>query len=128
MGGPDVQIAQVMTCNVLTVSPRGELDRAAQLMVERKVGSAVVVDDGVIVGIITERDVLQAVARGLVPWHTQVSECMTAEPFVVGPETPADEALALMMTKGFRHLPVAEDGRLVGLVSLRDLVSQGAKP
>jgi CBS domain-containing protein len=114
-----------MTRNVLTASPNEQLDRAAQLMVERRVGSAVVVDGGRVAGIITERDVLRAVARGLVPWHTPVSECMTAAPLVVGPDTPAAEALELMITKGFRHLPVIEDGQLVGVVSLRDLVSQG---
>lgn len=120
-----MQVAQVMTRNVLTTSPSDQLDRAAQLMVERRVGSAVVVEGGRIAGIITERDVLRAVARGLVPWHTPVSECMTADPLVVAPGTGAAEALELMIAKGFRHLPVIEDGRLVGVVSLRDLVSQG---
>lgn len=106
------------------------LDRAAQTMVERRIGSAVITDKDEVVGIITERDVLRAVARALVPWSTPVSDCMTAEPETVTPLTTAAEALSTMLAHGFRHLPVISEEGLVGIVSLRDLarLSQPAAP
>ncbi|HYN36655.1 MAG TPA: CBS domain-containing protein, partial [Actinomycetota bacterium] len=104
------------------------LDRAARARVERKVGSAVVMEGNEIIGIITEWDVMRAVARGLVPWSTMVSDCMTADPQTVGPSTSAEGALSMMLSNGFRHLPVVNQDGLVGIVSLRDLVGAGEEP
>ena len=115
-------VAQQMSREVLTVSPESTLSIAAQTMMERSAGSAAVIADGELVGIITERDVLRSVALGLVPWTTPVSECMTARPVTVHPEMPREEAMTMMLSRGFRHLPVKDGERLVGLVSLRDLL------
>ncbi len=116
-------VADRMSPSVLTVSPSETLDRVAQVMWERRVGSAVIVKDDEVKGIMTERDVLAAVARGLVPWNTPVEDCMTASPTTVSPSTSGEEALQLMRKGGFRHLPVCKDGALAGIVSLRDLTS-----
>lgn len=110
-----------MSRYVLTIAPDQTMEQAAQMMIERGVGSAVVTVNGDLKGIVTERDVLRSVARGLVPWNTKVSECMTADPVTVTPEQEAEDAINAMITGGFRHLPVVDGKKLVGIVSLRDL-------
>lgn len=115
------RVTHCMSPEVVVVSSVATLDKAAQTMVERRVGSAVITDNDALRGIITERDLMRAMANGLVPWSTLVSDVMTPDPLTVSPSTPADEALAIMLDKGFRHLPVLEDGRICGIVSLRDL-------
>lgn len=110
-----------MSPDVVAIPAGTTLDRAAQNMVERRVGSALIVEGDQVVGIITERDVLRAVARALVPWSTPVSECMTAKPVTVTPSTTAGQALSMMLQHGFRHLPVIGEDGLAGIVSLRDL-------
>jgi CBS domain-containing protein len=107
---------------VLTARPDQTLEQAAQAMVERNVGAAVVQNQGTVVGIVTERDVMRAVARGLVPWNTSVDQIMTKDPLVASPEMDTHEAIAVMLDHRFRHLPVVEDGRLVGIVSARHLL------
>lgn len=123
-------VAECMSQHVVTMRPTETMDKAAQMMVERGVGSAVVTREGGIEGIITERDVLHAVARGLVPWSTSVSDCMTAKPVTVSSLTTTSTALSMMLDNGYRHLPVVDEGSLVGIVSLRDLaaISDGEMP
>lgn len=122
------RIEERMNKNVLTASPEHTLEQAAEAMTERKVGSAVVVKDGKVVGIVTERDVMKAVARGLVPWNTKLSDIMTAEPLHTTSQATTEEASHIMLERGFRHLPVIDDEKLVGIVSLRDvLVDPGAE-
>lgn len=117
------RVREFMRQPVLRISPDLTLEQAAQVMIERWVGSIVVVTDaGVVDGILTERDILRSVARGLVPWTTRVLECMTPRPCTVMPSDTIDEVLRLMQQGGFRHLPVIEHGALVGILSLRDLV------
>jgi CBS domain-containing protein len=118
-----ITVGDRMSPHVVTVRATEMLDHAAQVMVERNVGSAVIMRDGDIEGIITERDVLRAVARGLVPWSTVVADCMTANPVTVSTFTTCDTALSMMLGNVYRHLPVVDEGELVGIVSLRDLVA-----
>jgi CBS domain-containing protein len=122
------RVEDCMSPTVVTVDASATLDRAAQAMMERKVGSAVIVEAGRLVGIITERDILRAVARALVPWSTPVSECMTPEPQTVSPQTSAEEALSMMLSHRFRHLPVIGDKGVMGIVSLRDLAGSEQTP
>src|SRR5207249_331994 len=70
----------------------------------------------------TERDVLRAAASGTEPERAKVSEWMTEDPENVAPTVAASEALRLLADRGYRHIPVVEDGRLVGIVSMRDLM------
>ncbi|MGH2706939.1 MAG: CBS domain-containing protein, partial [Actinomycetota bacterium] len=73
--------------------------------------------------IVTERDVMRAVARGMVPWNTRIEDVMTADPVSVPPDMATRDAIALMLKGGFRHLPVVKEGQVVGVVSIRDLLS-----
>jgi CBS domain-containing protein len=114
-------LAELMKRDVLAVAPEDTLGEVAQRMNERGVGSAVVSDFGRMIGIITERDVLRAVAGRVHSSEARVREWMTADPVTASERTSADDAARTMLDNGFRHLPVVESGRPVGIVSLRDL-------
>jgi CBS domain-containing protein len=114
-------IGEMMAREILSVAPEDTIGEAAEKMVERRVGSAVVLDYGRLIGIFTERDLLRAVADRVHSSEARVREWMTAEPITVGPETSAEEAARIMLDHGFRHLPVIEGERAVGIVSIRDV-------
>jgi len=116
------RIEPFMSLHVLTAPPEQTLQEAAQSMTERRVGAVVVTRGASVVGIVTERDVLRSVALGLVPWNTTLEGCMTHDPISITPSTDTFEASHIMLEGGFRHLPVLEEGRLVGILSLRDLL------
>lgn len=98
---------------------------AARLMAGRGVGAILVVDHGKLAGIFTERDALNRVlAGGRDPIHTTLSEVMTRDPQTLPPDEPFLRALRLMVQHGFRHLPVVEHGRPVGVVSSRDALDE----
>jgi len=115
-------VAEHMNPAVTTARPDQTLEEGAQLMVERKVGAAVILTQGKVVGIFSERDVMRAVARGMVPWNTKLEDLMTRDPLCARPEMDTHEAIALMLDHGFRHLPVVDNGKLVGIVSSRHLL------
>jgi CBS domain-containing protein len=111
-----------MTKEVLEVAPEDTLGQAAEAMVERGVGSAVVSDFGRLIGILTERDLLRAVAGRVHSSEARVREWMTAEPVTASASTELKEAAQTMLEHGFRHLPVVDDDRAIGIVSIRDVV------
>jgi len=114
-------VGDVMSKPVVVIGVNNSLREAAKEMVEKGVGSLVVVDnEGEVVGIVTERDIVRAVAQGL-SYDTPVSEIMTPDVMTVTPETSVLKALEMMRMHNVRHLPVATDEELVGMVSLRDL-------
>jgi len=95
----------------------------AKAMVERNIGAVPVLRDGKLAGIFSERDLMnRVVVEGHNPHTTQIGEVMTKDPLVVGPDEESQQCLLLMRKHGFRHLPICEQGRLKGLVSLRDLL------
>jgi CBS domain-containing protein len=101
---------------------------AVRLMVERNVGSLLVTEGERITGIVTERDYLRRVTlEGRTEEETTVREIMSSPLVVVTPETTVDECMALMTDRRIRHLPVVEEGRVVGLVSIGDLVKFRSK-
>ena len=115
-------VGDVMTKDVLTVDPADTIGEAAEKMQDANVGAVVVVEDlARIVGIITERDLMRAVAQRARAAEARVRQWMTTDPVTTGPDLPVEEALAIMFTRHFRHLPVVVDGRTLGIVSLRDL-------
>jgi CBS domain-containing protein len=115
------RVSETMSRTLVTVGPTATLCDAAKLMHERRVGAALVLDSGRLRGILTERDVLQAVASGGVE-ASSVADCMTSQPDTVDPSDSTAHAAVLMIHGGFRHLPVVEDERVVGMLSMRDLV------
>jgi CBS domain-containing protein len=105
---------------VLKAPPHTLVGKAARLMAKKNVGAVMVVDGGRLVGIFTERDVVfRVVARGLDAESTRISEVMTRAPESIGPDRPFGYALHVMHEGGFRHLPVIERGRILGIVSAR---------
>lgn len=115
-------IRDIMSADVFVTDPDATLTQVADAMLRRRFGSAVVSSGSMILGILTERDLLRAAAAGADVTSARVSEWMTADPITAEPTMDADEAIEVLMSHGFRHLPVLEGGALVGLVSLRDLV------
>jgi CBS domain-containing protein len=109
-----------MSSDLLSVDANASIVEVAQRMVDRNVGAVLVLDDGRLTGILTERDVLRAVARGLRD-DTRVADCMTAHPETIGPDDTTEHAVVLMLHGGFRHLPVVQGDKLVGVISIRDL-------
>ena len=115
-------LGELMTKDLLEVAPEDTLGQAAEAMVERGVGSAVVSDFGRLIGILTERDVLRAVAGRVHSSEARVREWMTQEPVTASVTTELEEAARTMLDQGFRHLPVVDDERAIGIVSIRDVV------
>jgi CBS domain-containing protein len=114
-------VAEIMTREVLSVDPGVLLVEAAGRMQERHVGAALVLEGEQLRGILTERDLLRAVASGTIEGET-VAGWMTRHPETIEPSDKTGHAATLMIHGGFRHLPVLEGGRVVGIVSIRDLM------
>jgi CBS domain-containing protein len=110
-----------MSADLLTVDAGAPIVAVAQRMADRNVGAVLVLDDGRLAGIMTERDLLRAVARGLRE-DAVVGECMTADPDTIAPDDTIDHAAVLMIHGGYRHLPVVDGDEVVGVLSIRDLV------
>jgi citrate synthase len=115
-------VADVMSSPVLTATPSETLADAAAHMQAHRVGSVVVVDGDRPIGILTERDLIRFAAAGHDPSATKVSEWMTEDPYTVDPDTEVGKAWDTLSEKGYRHIPVVQDGALVGVISMRDLV------
>lgn len=118
-----MQVRDAMSKAVLTVGPDHTLRQTAALMSARRTGSAVVHDpDGSGVGIITERDILNAIGTGLDPDTERTAGHITWEVVYAGPAWTIDEAAAAMVRGGFRHLVVLDGDEILGVISVRDIV------
>ncbi|MDE0992229.1 MAG: CBS domain-containing protein [Rhodospirillales bacterium] len=108
---------------VATVVVEDTAFQAAKLMADKHIAALVVVDgEGKIIGIVTERDMTQRIiAAGLDGKTTPVKNIMTENPDTLSPDDSAGDALELMQTRNYRHLPVTEDGKCIAVVSIRDL-------
>lgn len=108
---------------VVTTGPDTSLGDAVRLLAENRIGAVVVIDDGDPVGIFTERDLLRFMATESPDFEgTRVSELMTRELITASPTDDVASAMETMRVKHFRHLPVIDDGRMVGIVSARDVL------
>jgi CBS domain-containing protein len=114
-------IERHMSRNLLTVSADERIVDAARKMADRGVGAVIVLEGGTLAGILTERDIMRAVAAGLTQEAT-VGERMTRHPETVESSESTDQAAALMIHGGFRHLPVVDGGEVKGILSIRDLM------
>jgi len=106
-----------------TISPEAKVIDALRIMAEKNVGALVVVDKDNVVGIISERDYARKIIlKGLQSNDTPVRDIMTAQVYHVNPDTTAEQCMALITEKHIRHLPVRNQGKLVGIVSIGDIV------
>lgn len=116
-----MNVAEVMTQASITEAPSDTLRAAAERMWSQQTGSLLVMDDGRLVGIVTERDVLRAVARGLDYDTTTVRDVMTSDVVTARPDSALRDAAREMAHRWIRHLPVLDGRRVVGVVSMRDV-------
>jgi CBS domain-containing protein len=110
-----------MSRDLLTVEAGMPVVSVAQRMADRNVGAVLVLEAGRLAGIMTERDLMRAVARGLRD-DAVVSECMTRDPDTIAPDDTIEHAAVLMIHGGYRHLPVVDGEDVVGVLSIRDLL------
>jgi len=105
-----------------SVSPRDSVYKSLELMAEKNVGAVLVVENGQMVGIFTERDYARKIIlMGRTSLDTPIEEIMTKDMVTIDSEQTLEECLSLMTKYRFRHLPIIEHGRLVGMVSMRDV-------
>ena len=117
-----MELAEIMAVNFAVVSPDATLADASRRMVDVDTGAAAVVDDGELVGMISERDLLRVFRDGGSA-DQLVRDRMARDVLSASPTTAVPEAMAIMVDGRFRHLPVVKDGRVVGMVSMRDLMA-----
>jgi CBS domain-containing protein len=118
------QLVEIMRPDLIEVAPEDTLGEVADRMTAVNVGAVVVKDYGRLIGILTERDMLKAMAARVHTSEARVRQWMTEDPITAPEETEADAAARLMLEHGFRHLPVVDDGgRVTGVISLRRCVA-----
>ncbi len=120
-------ISDAMRSDFVAVAPEDTLGEVAQRMVEAKTGAVAVLDYGRLVGVLTERDMLKAMAGRVLTSDARAREWMTADPITAEPDLALDKAQEIMLSNGFRHLPVVERGRVIGIVSLRRIAASMAQ-
>jgi CBS domain-containing protein len=122
-----MQVSDAMSTEVLTIGPTHTLRDAAAKMSARRVGAAVVLDgDQDQPGILTERDILDAIGKGQDVDVERVQDHLTSDIVVAAPDWPLEKAAAAMVGGGFRHLVVCRDSDVVGMLSVRDIVRVSA--
>jgi CBS domain-containing protein len=111
-----------MTSDVFATTPSTSVADVAASMLKGRFGSAVVLEGSTLMGIFTERDVLRAAAARADLTTSRVADWMTGDPVTASPDMDAGEATEIMMSQGFRHLPVVDGKTIAGIVSLRDIL------
>ena len=114
-------IREVMTEQLVTVEPSTSVAAAVTVMGMQRIGALLVMERERLEGIFTERDLVRALSYDIGAASQAVAQWMTRSPTTVGPETSVERALEIMLAGNFRHLPVTEGDRVVGVVSIRDL-------
>ncbi|WP_342361645.1 CBS domain-containing protein [Terrarubrum flagellatum] len=119
-------VAKIMSKSVVTIEPNRLIADVAALLSERRIGAALVTSvEGKVAGIISERDVVRAIAReGAAALDKPVASCMTRNVVTCNPGTLITQVMAMMTEGKFRHVPVIEGDRLVGIVSIGDVVKR----
>ena len=115
---PDVINDQVLH----KISPKDTARTAAKMMRDKKIAAVLVMNAGRLVGIVTERDMTaRVIAAGLNPDSAEIADIMTANPDTLSPHDTAADAIRMMKSRGYRHLPVVENYTVIGMVSVRDI-------
>ena len=115
-------LADILKPDFITVAPEDTLGEVAEKMMKQNVGAVIVKDFGRMIGILTERDMLRAMASRMHTSEARVRQWMTPDPITITPEVPLDEAAQIMLDNNFRHLPVMDGSAVIGYVSLRRVV------
>src|SRR6187551_3541331 len=116
------QLSDVMRSDPIVVAPEDTLGEVAERMSGANMGAVIVKDFGRLIGILTERDLLKAMAARVHTSEARVRQWMTPDPITITPEVPLDEAAQIMLDNNFRHLPVMDGSAVIGYVSLRRVV------
>ena len=118
------ELLRVKPSRVISVRPEQTVLEAIKILAQENIGAAIVMNGDRIAGILSERDYTRKIVlKGRSSDTTKVEEIMTPNVIVVSPRTKTRECMQLMTEKNFRHLPVVEEGRCIGMVSIRDIVS-----
>jgi CBS domain-containing protein len=120
-------LGEICTPTFIAVAPEDTLGEVAERMSAQNVGAVVVKDFGRLIGVLTERDMLRAMAARVHTSDARVRQWMTEDPVTAPPDMSFDEAQAIMLDKGFRHLPVVDGDTILGIVSLRRIMG-GRRP
>jgi CBS domain-containing protein len=118
-----MQVSDIMSRNVVTVSADDTFADAAKVLRENKISSVIVQGEGRPGGIVTERDVVNLIAEGQDPYNVRVGDRMTKDLATVESKTDIAEAAKIMAERRIRHLPVVDKGNLAGIISIRDVMS-----
>jgi CBS domain-containing protein len=121
-------LADILKPNFITVAPEDTLGEVAEKMMSQNVGAVIVKDFGRLIGILTERDMLRAMAARMHTSEARVRQWMTPDPITVPPDMELDEAAKVMLDHGFRHLPVMDGETVLGVVSLRRVLGGRRQP
>jgi CBS domain-containing protein len=119
------RVREVMTVGLVATHAQEPLAEVAVCMRDNAVGAVAIMDGDELKGIVTERDLMRATADGRSPRATLASAYMTPDPATIIPEETVEEAAARMVALTIRHLPVMEEGRVVGVISARDVLASG---
>ena len=119
-------VATAMSAELVTMSSGSSLAEAASVMSQRRVGSVLIMEGEQLAGILTERDIVRAISHDIGAPRDEIAHWMSPAPRTVSPQTSLEEARMLMDKNHIRHLPVTDGGRLVGMLSMRDLIKLGA--
>lgn len=119
-------VGKVMSAQLVTMASTSSLAEAASVMSQKRVGSVLIVEGGRLAGILTERDIVRAISHDIGAPRDAIAHWMSASPKTVSPGTSIEEARDLMDKNHIRHLPVTEGGKLLGMLSMRDLIKLGA--
>ena len=126
-----MKVRDVIDNELVIVAPDEALSVVCRQLEARRVGSALVVEDGSLVGILTERDVVRAVAEGANPEKAQAADYMSRMLTTIGADETMEEAARIMTSQRIRHLPVVDGAQIDGVLSIRDIVQgivQGTSP
>jgi CBS domain-containing protein len=121
-------LSDIVKPNFITVAPEDTLGEVAERMTRQNTGAVIVKDFGRLIGILTERDMLRAMAARVHTSDARVRQWMTADPVTAEPGMDLEEAAQVMLDNGFRHLPVVEGQNVLGVVSLRRVLGGRRQP
>jgi len=119
-----VDVLKTKDNNIWSISSQETVYKALEIMADKNIGALLVIDEGKLVGVFSERDYSRKVIlKGKSSKETNVGELMSSPVFSINPDKSIEECMALMTTTRHRHMPVIEDGKLIGLVSIGDVVN-----